>query len=112
MPIPPAWLLCSLLIAALVTTPLPAADAPPDPIATAISQLSDPNASIRERASRLLWQSGRAAEAQLEAASKGPDPEISARCSEILAAIREGIPLGLPASVVDLVRDYRKGDAQ
>ncbi|HEV8606857.1 MAG TPA: tetratricopeptide repeat protein [Tepidisphaeraceae bacterium] len=101
-----AFILAALLL--FTQSPLPAADQ--KSIADAIAQLSDPDPRIRDQASKTLWQLGREAEPAILEAIKGDDPEIVARCRDILIDFKYGIYPDTPRDIVSLIQTYRRGN--
>ncbi len=95
---------------------LPAADAPAKPnaeqIAQWIRQLGDNSFSVREEASKKLWEAGRAAEAALEGALKSEDVEVVRRARDILNKFKTGIYPDTPAEIVALIQAYPSADAR
>jgi len=84
------WLVCGLAVWMFAAAVLPAADAPAaaeQRIKDLITQLGDKDFKKREAASAELKAIGKPAVAQLTAAQKHEDPEVSTRASELLDAI-------------------------
>jgi tetratricopeptide (TPR) repeat protein len=76
-------------------------------LADAISDLSDPDAAVRERASKLLWSAGATAEAALRQAAGSDDPEVARRARELLSKIQLGLLPDAPQEIFDLLDQYR-----
>src|SRR5258706_9894749 len=100
-PIPLAFLL-------FTASPLRAADQ--KVISDAIIHLADIDPRVREKATKTLWQMGRDAEPAITEALKSDDPEIVARCREILIDFRYGLYPDTPPDIVAFVRAYRTGN--
>src|SRR5258706_1942820 len=100
-PIPLAFLL-------FTASPLRAADQ--KVISDAIIHLADIDPRVREKATKTLWQMGRDAEPAIVEALKTDDPEIVARCREILIDFRYGLYPDTPPDIVAFVRAYRTGN--
>jgi len=79
-------------------------------ISDAIIHLADPDPRVREAATKTLWQLGRDAEPAITEGLKSDDPEIAARCREILIDFRYGLYPDTPADIVGYVRAYRAGN--
>ncbi len=93
-----------------VATQSAATRATPEEIARAVEQLGDDSFAVRERASKLLWQAGRAAEPALAQAAKSRDPEVAARARRILHSFRWGIYPDTPEEIVRLISQFRHGN--
>src|SRR5438270_1130800 len=96
------------LVAALVLAGLAAAaPAPkavtPAQIKQAIESLASPRFAVREQASKLLWEAGRAAEADLRAAADSKDEETANRAKAILEKFDWGLYPDTPAEIVTLI---------
>jgi tetratricopeptide (TPR) repeat protein len=88
----------------------PAADTSeptPKQIAQWIEQLGDNDFTVRENASKNLWQAGPTAESVLEKAVKSDDPEVVRRARELLDKFHWGIYPDTPADIVALIRAYQ-----
>jgi tetratricopeptide (TPR) repeat protein len=98
-----------ILCLVMVVTASSARDEKPtaEDIARAVKQLGDDDFETREKASRLLWSAGAAAEPALRAAIKNGDAEVVLRAKDILEKFRWGIYPDTPAEIVDLVNAYR-----
>jgi tetratricopeptide (TPR) repeat protein len=97
--------------------PLPAAapDAPARPptgeqVARWVHQLGDGDFEVREKASRALWQAGRAAEPALRRALKDHDAEVVRRARDLLDKFDWGVYPDTPGDVVKLIDAYRSAD--
>lgn len=113
-----ARLLCALLafaagaVAAPTSTPSATPKGPTaDQIRQAIDELGSPRFAARERASRVLWEAGRAAEPALRDAARGKDEEAANRAKAILEKFEWGLYPDTPAEVARLVEKFRGGDA-
>jgi tetratricopeptide (TPR) repeat protein len=99
----------SLLLSAVLfsrgETPAPKPTA--KQIAQWVEQLGDDDFTVRENASKKLWQAGAAAEPALEKAIKSDDPEVVRRARELLDKFRWGIYPDTPADIVALIRAYQ-----
>jgi tetratricopeptide (TPR) repeat protein len=98
-------IICLLMVA--TASSARAAEPTAEEIARAVKQLGDDDFDVREKASRLLWSAGQAAEPALRAAVKNGDAEVVLRANEILQTFRWGIYPNTPAEVIDLVNAYR-----
>ena len=87
--------------------------APPtaDEIKKAVEELGSPRFVVRERASKMLWEAGSAAEPALRAAAKSTDEETSTRAKVILEKFDWGLYPDTPAALVKLIEQFRGGDA-
>ncbi len=89
----------------------PAQPAPsPEQIARLIAQLGDDDFAIREKATRRLWEAGKAAEPALTRALQSDDPEVKRRAGDVLEKFRWGIYPDTPAEVLALIERYQAGD--
>jgi tetratricopeptide (TPR) repeat protein len=99
----------------LAVVPVALAEPPPAPtkeqIARWIEQLGDGDFTVREKASRALWEAGQAAEVALAAANKSDDPEVKRRAGEILQKFKWGIYPDTPREIVGLIERYRTKEA-
>jgi len=75
-----------------------------------VRELGSPEFSVRRRASRLLWEQGRAAEEALQRAAVSEDREVRLRAERILSDFRYGILPRAPDEVIRLLRRFRDGD--
>jgi tetratricopeptide (TPR) repeat protein len=106
------FVLAGTALAAPPPTSGPAPKGPtPEQIRQAIDDLASPRFAVRERASNLLWEAGRAAEADLRTAARGKDEEAANRAKAILEKFDWGLYPDTPAEVVKLVEKFRGGDA-
>jgi tetratricopeptide (TPR) repeat protein len=104
---PTRWLAaCTLLVAAL---PCPAAPTP-EQVAEWVKQLGDDDFATREKASKLLWEAGKAAEPALRKAAESGDAETARRANEILEKFKFGIYPDTPPKLVALINQFRAGD--
>lgn len=81
-------------------------------IATLIAGLGDPDPTARDHASKAVWALGRQAEPALQAAARGPNPEIARRARAILRDFDYGLYPDAPREVFALLEQYRKGAPQ
>jgi len=89
----------------------PAAEGPTaEAIAKAVRELGDDRFPVRERASRFLWEAGRAAEPALREAIRSDDAEVVARAQRILQRFKYGIYPDTPQEIVARITQYRYGD--
>jgi tetratricopeptide (TPR) repeat protein len=106
----------ALLAPMAVAAPAPPAAPPkgpkPEEIQKAIADLSSPRFAVREKASRVLWEAGAAAEPALRAAAKSADEETANRIKAILDKFDWGLYPDTPADVVKLIEKFRGGEAQ
>lgn len=97
--------------ALIVLSPAAAADPPDkDQIALWIKQLGDDSFAVREKASKQLWEAGRAAEPALQEAAQSKDVEVSRRARNLLDRFKWGIYADTPPKVVELITRYRSAD--
>jgi tetratricopeptide (TPR) repeat protein len=101
-----ACVLLTVLAAAAAPVPKPT----PRQIAQWIEQLGDNRFTVRENASKKLWEAGAAAEAALEKALKSEDSEVVRRARDILDKFRWGIYPDTPADIVALIRTYQSAE--
>lgn len=87
----------------------PSAAIAPGQIDHWVRQLGERSFSAREKASRLLWSAGEAAEPALRAAVKSADPEVARRAHAILDQFDAGIYPDTPAAVSHLAKEFRSG---
>ncbi len=103
------------VLACVLLTALSAAAAPvpkptPRQIAQWIEQLGDNRFTVRENASKKLWEAGSAAEAALEKALQSDDSEVVRRARDILDKFNWGIYPDTPADIVALIRTYQSAE--
>ena len=89
----------------------PRKPSPSGKIQQAIEELGSERFTVRERASKFLWEAGAAAEDALRAAAKSKDEETSNRAKTILEKFDWGLYPDTPAEVVKLIEKFRGGDA-
>lgn len=77
----------------------------------AIGRLADPDVAVRERATQQLWLAGRSAEPSLRRACASDDPEVARRARGVLGRFALGLYPDTPSQVLDLVQQYRTGNA-
>ncbi|MBO0699665.1 MAG: hypothetical protein J2P46_14815 [Zavarzinella sp.] len=82
----------------------------PDEIQKAVADLASPRFAVREKASRVLWEAGAAAEPAVRAAAKSRDEETANRAKAILEKFDWGLYPDTPADVVKLIEKFRGGD--
>jgi len=78
-------------------------------IARAVTQLSDDDFSVRQRATDFLWRAGPTAEGPLRQALKSADPEVRTRAAAVLNRVRLGIRPETPAEVLVLIDQFLYG---
>jgi tetratricopeptide (TPR) repeat protein len=102
-------LACLALLTLAVPCPAAAPPAGPLPaqVARWVEQLGDDAFAVREAATRKLRAAGAPAEAALEKAAAGGDPEVVRRAKGILADFRWGIYPDTPAAIVALIQRYQ-----
>jgi len=83
-----------------------------DAIAKAVEQLGNKSFSVRETATKFLWQQGRAAEPALKQAAESTDRETRLRATKILAEFDYGIVPTLPMADIALLRNFRDGNVE
>jgi tetratricopeptide (TPR) repeat protein len=100
-------------LALLLVLSAPAGAAPPaataEQIATWVRQLGADDFATREKATKLLWEAGKAADPAVQAAARSEDPEVRRRATEVLDKFRWGIYPDTPAEVVALIGRYQAG---
>ncbi len=74
-----------------------------------VEQLGDDRFEVRQRASRLLWEAGEAAEPALVQATKSEDPEVVSRARRILGFFQFGIYPGTSREVIEAITRFRYG---
>ncbi len=79
-------------------------------IQQAIRDLGDGKLAVREAASRLLWETGLAAEQALRVAAAGTDAETRYRAKAILEKFRFGILPNTSTDVLRAIDAFRNGD--
>lgn len=84
----------------------------PDEIKKAIADLANNRFAVREKASKLLWEAGAAAEPALREAAKSSDEETAKRAQTILEKFDWGIYPDTPANVTMLIEAFRGGDEE
>jgi tetratricopeptide (TPR) repeat protein len=107
-----AALLVPALTAVVLALPTPRAKAPaPGQIKKAIDDLASPRFAVRERASKVLWETGAAAEPALREAAKSADEETANRAKAILEKFDWGLYPDTPPDLVKLIQKFQGGDA-
>ena len=95
---------------------VPAAEPPSKPsqeqIAQWVRQLGDDDFTVRETASKKLYEAGQAAEGALLEATGSQDAEVARRASEIMDKFKWGLYPEAPKEIVDLVTRYRSATPQ
>jgi tetratricopeptide (TPR) repeat protein len=71
-----------------------------------IADLADPDVAVRERASRVLWLAGSAAEPALRQAANSEDPEVARRARGLLAKIEFGLSPDTPSEIFEWIEQY------
>ncbi|HJT79009.1 MAG TPA: HEAT repeat domain-containing protein [Gemmataceae bacterium] len=99
-----------LLIAAAPVRPATPAVPSPEQIGRLIAQLGDDDFATREKATRQLWEAGKAAEPALTRALHSEDPEVKRRAGDVLEKFRWGLYPDTPPDVVALIERYQAGD--
>jgi tetratricopeptide (TPR) repeat protein len=117
-----ARLLCAaVLVAATGVLAAPTPTPPParpakgptsEQIRQAIDDLANPRFAVREKASKLLWEAGRAAEADLRVAATAKDEETANRAKAIVEKFDWGLYPDTPPDVAQMVERFRSGDAE
>ena len=102
--------LVCVLLTALYAAAAPVPRPTPKQIALWIEQLGDNRFTVRESASKKLWEAGSAAEVALEKALKSDDSEVVRRARDILDKFRWGIYPDTPADIVALIRTYQSAE--
>src|SRR5262245_18812266 len=95
----------------LLTAAAPAAPPMPAQIAEAVKQLGDDSFPVRDRATRFLWEAGKASEAALIEAMLSDDPEVQRRARHLLNRIQWGVAPGTPHAMVELIERFLNGSA-
>src|SRR5262245_53656437 len=98
-----------VLLSAVLFLPAAAWPEPPTDaqLAEAIKQLGDRNFAARERAMKLLWNAGDAAEKHLREAANSSDPEVVRRTRVLLDRIAYRIEPDTPNDVIRLMERFR-----
>ena len=78
-------------------------------IRQAVQRLGDPKFAERERATKLLWAAGPAAEKALREVVDNSDPEVKRRARLLLDRILYRVDPGTPPEVIALMERYRAG---
>ena len=109
-----------LLCAAILAFAVPALAAPvaapapkgptPEQLQKALDDLASPRFAVRERASKLLWEAGRAAEPGLRAIARGKDEEAANRAQAILERFDWGLYPDTPPDIAKLIEKFRGGE--
>ncbi len=81
-------------------------------IQKAIQNLGDARFAIRERASKLLWEAGAAAEKALEQAERSTDEERATRAKSILEKFRWGLYPDTSEEIRKIIGKFKDGDAE
>ena len=113
-----AWMAGCLGLASAQTVPPAKTPAPSEPkpmavIATpeqlskSVGELANPRFAVREKASKTLWEAGRASETLLREAAKSSDEETANRAKAILEKFDWGIYPDTPAEVLKLIEKFR-----
>ncbi len=79
-------------------------------IAQWVVQLGDDDFSVREEASRKLYEAGPPAEEALQEAAHGDDAEVVRRARDILVRFKWGLYADTPKDAVDRINRYRDSD--
>lgn len=96
------------LLIFLATPPFSlAADPTPEEL---VRDLGSSVFSVREKASKALWQLGEKARPAVTNATQSTDPEVAKRARDILEKFDWGIFPDTPAEVLQHIRDFRSGD--
>src|SRR5690242_10452082 len=98
--------MCAIALAAL-SAAAPPAGPTKEQITKWVAQLGDNDFSVREEATKKLWEAGQAAEEPLRAVAKSEDAEVSRRARDILEKFRWGIFPDTPPKVVELITRYQ-----
>lgn len=113
-----------IALAAFSLSQTPGADAPGSPpavkraaptveeIARAVRQLGDNRFGVREKAQKLLWEAGAAAEPALRQALASGDAEVVRRARAVLDRFDWGVYPDTPPAVTAAVERYRGGDEE
>lgn len=83
----------------------------PEQIDKAVADLASPRFAVRERASKVLWEAGRAAEVRVREAARSQDEETANRARAILEKFDWGLYPDTPADVVQRIETFRGGDS-
>src|SRR5579862_349268 len=97
----------AMALTALLLTQRQAAALDDAQIASDIEALSDPDGSVRERATTELWTAGKVAEPALRSVLQTGDPEAVRRAQAILARLELGVYPDTPPIILDLIAEYR-----
>jgi hypothetical protein len=105
-----AFFIC-LAVPAVSEAPLPATQGTPATAELAIPQLiadlSNESFTVREDASKILWQLGGAAREGLQKAAAGSEPEAAHRATELLRKIELHITPDTDPAVIALVENFK-----
>jgi predicted Zn-dependent protease len=110
----PARIAAALILTLALAAAVPAADPPDKPpskeqVAAWVKGLASDEFEEREKASKVLWKAGHAAEAALRQVLKDGDAESIRRAREILDKFDWGLYPDTPEAVATLIEDYRSG---
>src|SRR5579864_5793306 len=96
----------------LLLAALPAVAAPPtqEEMNKAAGELGDKRFAVREKATKLLWEAGAAAEPALRKALQSGDAETVRRAQGLLEKFEWGIYPDTPAEIVRLISQFKGGD--
>ncbi len=100
------------LLIALACSALWAAPPTEAEIQQAVKDLADKRFTVREKASKTLWQAGSAAEPALKEAQHSKDPETARRARAILDKFEFGIFPDTPKELAALIDEYRSADKE
>src|SRR5262245_935888 len=107
-----SWVLAASAVAAPEPAPTPVKGPTPDQIRQAIEDLASPRFAVREKASKVLWEAGKAAEETLRAAARSKDEETANRAKGILEKFDWGLYPDTPPEAVRLIEKFRGGDPE
>jgi tetratricopeptide (TPR) repeat protein len=113
----PSRIIVALFLAAGLAAAARAADPPEkapgkEQVAEWVKGLASDSFEEREKASKMLWKAGRAAEEALRQVLKDGDAESVRRAREILDKFEWGLYPDTPEAVSALIEEYRSGEPQ
>ena len=106
---------CALTVSLTAGSVVHAADPVPPSLSSGptagqlVKDLGSPVFTVREKATRALWQLGEKARPALEEAVKGGDAEVAQRAREVLDKFDAGIFPDTPPAVLQQIREFRTG---
>lgn len=102
------FVLATILLVATIAAAEPPSPAQLDEL---VRQLGDKRFTVREQATKKLWQLGPGVETALKAAAKDADVEVAMRAKSLLDKFTWGIFFDTPQAVVTEIEHFRDGDS-